>query len=264
MASIKKAVIAIAGKGSRMKPITEIIPKEMLPIGTTPILKLIIDEVIKSGIKDILFIISRDRSVVTKFLCSEVNPEDYNLTRKKYSYNLDSSVSVSFTYQDNPLGTAHAVSLAKEFSNGEPFALLYGDDIFVGSTPALSELVKLSIEKGGATVLGVQHISPDFACNYATITYTDYNGKSLKVNHIYEKQKPDKITSDITSVGRYILSANIFDYIEKTPIHNGEYLITDSIEMEAQSGNVYAIVIAAVRYDTGNPTGYIHAFKTIC
>lgn len=264
MTSIKKAVIAIAGHGSRMKPITEVIPKEMLPIGTTPILQLIIDEVIKSGIKEIQFVINHERGIVTKYLCGIDAPKDYNLTNETYSYKLDNTVNLSFVYQNESKGTADAVSLTKKFVSGEPFALLYGDDIFVGSKPALSELIELSIKNGGATVLGVQHISPDFACNYATIDYTEYNGKDLRVKHIFEKQQPDKITSDITSVGRYILSPNIFKYIETIDFNNGELLITDAIEKEAQNEGVYAVVIAAVRHDTGNPEGYIHAFKTIC
>lgn len=264
MTSIKKAVIAIAGQGSRMKPITTVIPKEMLPIGTTPILQIIIDEVIKSGIDKIQFVINHDRAVVTRYLCSEDSPLDFNISGKTYRYNLDNNIELSFVYQDIPSGTAGAVALTKKFADGDSFALLYGDDIFVGRKPALSELIELSIEKGGASVLGVHHISPDFACNYATIDYADYNGKSLRVKHIYEKQRPDKITSDITSVGRYVLSPNIFNYIEEIEMNNGEYLITDAIEKEAENEGVYAIVIDAVRYDTGNPTGYINAFKTIC
>lgn len=264
MTLVKKAVIAIAGQGSRMKPITKVIPKEMLPIGTTPILQLIIDEIIKSGIKDIQFIINHDRAVVTKYLCDEDSPLDFNITGKCYTYSVDNSVTVSFVYQEIALGTANAVALCKKFVSNEPFALLYGDDIFVGSKPALSELIELSETKGGASVLGVQHISPDFACNYATIDYSHYNGKSLRVKHIFEKQQPDKITSDITSVGRYVLSPNIFSYIEKITPNKGELLITDAIEQEAENEGVYAVVIDSVRYDTGNPSGYIHAFKTIC
>lgn len=264
MTSINKAVIAIAGKGKRMFPITKAIPKEMLPIGTTPILQIILCEVIDSGIKDICLIISRDRQMVANYLVGESNPCDYNLSHKKYKYLFDQSVNLSFVYQESASGTANAVKLSKDFCNNEPFALLYGDDLFVGATPALKNLIDLSIAKDGATVLGVQHIDRIQASKYATINCSEFNGEWGIVDSIIEKQRVEDITSDLTSVGRYVLSNKIFNYIDGLISHNGEFWITDAIESECKNGLVLCSVINSVRHDAGSPSGYIHAFKTLC
>ena len=261
---INKAVIAIAGKGSRMAPITSAIPKEMLPIGTTPILQMIIDEVISSGIDEILFVISTDRQIVTEYLCGVRKPEDYNAYEKTYSYSLDQSVKIRFVYQKKPLGTANAVSLAKKFADGEPFALLYGDDLFVGDKPALKELIELSEAKNGASVIGVQHINRLEASNYATVVSHDFDGKKGRIQTIIEKQRAEDISSDLTSVGRYVLSSDVFEFVDKVPVHNKETWITDAINDLAENEDVYACLIESVRHDTGSPEGYIHAFKTLC
>lgn len=261
---IKKAVIPIAGKGVRMAPVTSVIPKEMLPIGTTPILQLIVDEVISSGVEEILFVISPNRSVVTEYICGQKRIDDYNLNQKTYEYKFNPNVKIGFTVQKKPLGTANAVSLAKNFTANEPFALLYGDDIFVSDKPALKQLIELSENLGGKSVIGVQHIDRLQASNYATVVCKSFDGTKGVITTIIEKQRSEDISSDLTSVGRYVLTKDIYEYVDSVPVHNKETWITDAINNLAENKKVYAGLIDAVRHDTGNPKGYIHAFKTLC
>lgn len=261
---VSKAIITIAGKGTRMAPITSAIPKEMLPIGTTPILQFILNEVIASGIKEIMLVISSNRQVVAKYLTGIEEPEDYNVSGKSYSYLNDPSVKLSFAYQEVAKGTADAVNHAKNFTKRSPFALLYGDDLFVGRKPALSYLIDCYNENQIDGVIGVQHINRIQASNYATVETNDFDGKKGIVKSIIEKQDASEITSDLTSVGRYILSSKIYKYIEKIDAHNGEYWITDAINLQAEHDNLYASVIDSVRHDTGCVDGYIRAFKTLC
>lgn len=261
---IKKAVIAIAGKGARMAPITTVIPKEMLPIGTTPILQLIVDEVISSGIDEILFVISPNRKIVSEYLCGISRIEDYNISKKTYACKFAPDIKIGFTVQKKPLGTANAVALAKSFTADEPFALLYGDDLFVGDKPALAQLTELSVKLGGKSVIGVQHIDRLQASNYATVVCDSFDGKQGLITTIIEKQRAEDISSDLTSVGRYVLTKEIYNYVDRVPVHNKETWITDAINSLAENDSVYAGLIDAVRHDTGNPKGYIHAFKTLC
>ena len=265
--TVNKAVIAIAGKGTRMYPITKAIPKEMLPIGTTPILQMIIDEVILSGIKEILFVISPNRQLVAKYLVGVSNPEAFSKTNKLYDYLGNPAIKVGFEYQDMDLpvvGTAVAVSLAKSFTKDEPFALLYGDDIFIGAKPALISLIEASNKNNGATVIGVQHINRLEASNYATVICDDFDGVTGTCKQIIEKQPVSDIKSDLTSVGRYVLSSNIYNYLTNLEVHNGECWLTDAINNQANAEKVLVSLINSVRHDTGNPEGYIHAFKTLC
>lgn len=261
MKQVKKAVIAVAGKGTRMSPITRAIPKEMLPIGTTPILDFIVREVVSAGIKDILFILSRDKDVIPQYFSGVSLPEDYNISFKKYPMIGFEGVTCAYCYQDNPSGTASAVMLAKNFVDNDSFALLYGDDIIVSNTPCIKQLINGF--DNAQCVVGVQKLPSELASIYASTECSEVVGRVGRLLHIYEKQPIDRIKSSYTSMGRYLFTPVIFDYIKKIEARNNEFWITDAIEQLAQSEIVNIYDFEGIRYDTGNPEAYIHAFKML-
>lgn len=261
MKHIKKAVIAVAGKGTRMAPITRAIPKEMLPLGTTPILEYIVKEVVESGIKEILFILSQDKKVISQYFSAVNEPNDYNLSSKTYPMIDFDGVSCAYCFQNNATGTATAVMLAKSFVGEDDFALLYGDDVIISDVPCTRQLI-LGAENAQC-VVGVQRLDSTLASLYATTECSEVNNRVGRLLHIHEKQAPDTIKSRYTSMGRYLFTPKIFDYINKIDARNNEYWITDAIELLAQEEIVNIYDFEGTRYDTGNPEAYIHAFKML-
>jgi|GEM_PF-2054080 len=260
---IDKAVIAVAGHGTRMSPVSKIIAKELLPIGTTPVLDFIVDECVRSGVKNILFIINRSKVSIPLYF-SGVEPEDYNLTGKTYTLLNRQGVSCAYVYQDKALGTGHAVKLAKKFVGDDPFGLLFGDDIIVSDVPGLKQLIDLSDKNNGAIVVAAKHMGAELASLYATIVSDDFNGSFGKITDIQEKVSPDKIKSDLTSIGRFVLNKNIFEHIDKIGLRNNEYYLTDALESVIKDENCFVLNVDGVRYDTGNPEGYAQTFKALC
>ena len=258
-----RAVIAVAGKGSRMNPITKIVAKELLPIGTKPILDFIVDEAVASGVKKILFVINRDKLAVPLYF-SEVVPEDFNSSGKTYPLRDREGVSAAYVYQDIPKGTGDAVRLAKKFCEDKPFGLMYGDDITVSDVPCLKQLSLLSLEKGGSCVLAVQHQPPELASLYSTVVSRDFNGSYGRVDELNEKMAPEEIVSDLTSFGRYVLNKDVFDYLDRVELRGGEYYLTDALATLSKEKELFALNVKCVRYDTGNPKGYAETFKELC
>ena len=260
---MKRAVICVAGKGTRMSPITNIIAKELLPIGITPVLDFIVNEAIDSGVEYILFIINREKVAIPMYY-SGVIPEDFNASGKYYPFVAHEGVKAAYVYQDDPKGTGDAVKRARKFTNDEPFGLMYGDDITVSEVPCLKQLADLSEEKGDANVLAIRHEKPELAALYATVVSEDFNGVYGIVNRIDEKVEVSKIKSDLTSYGRYVLNSDIFEYIDKIGLRKGEYYLTDAIAALAIDRAVYALIPKCERYDTGNPQAYCDTFKELC
>ncbi|MBQ7652967.1 MAG: NTP transferase domain-containing protein [Clostridia bacterium] len=258
-----RAVICVAGKGSRMNPITKIIAKELLPLGTRPVLDFIVDEAVASGVRKILFIINSDKKSIPLYF-SEVVPEDYNISGKFYPLQGREGVQAAYVYQDEPKGTGDAVRLAEKFCEGLPFGLMYGDDITESDTPCLAQLAALSKKMSDASVLVVQRQPPELAALYSTVVSKDFNGSYGKVDELNEKMDPDKIKSDLTSFGRYVLNKDIFEYINKVELRKGEYYLTDALALLSRDKDVYAYLFDGVRYDTGNPRGYADTFKKLC
>lgn len=261
MKHVKKAVIAVAGKGTRMLPITRAIPKEMLPLGTTPILEYIVKEVVQSGVTEILFILSKDKKVIPQYFSGVAEPTDYNVSSKTYPLIGFEGVSCAYCYQLNATGTASAVMLAKKFIGNDNFALLYGDDVILSETPCVKQL--LSAFDNAQCVVGVQKLSPELASMYASTEVKEVNGRVARLVHIHEKQPSDKIKSLYTSMGRYLFTPRIFDYINRIDARTNEYWITDAIELLAQEDIVNIYDFEGTRYDTGNPEAYINAFKML-
>lgn len=262
--SVKKAIIPCAGFGTRFLPVTKVLPKELLPIVDTPALSYIVDEAVASGIEEIVIVISPQKEDIRRLFEPNValnarleevdDKESYLLANKSIN------AKISFVTQETMNGNANAILLCKKFANGEPVAVLFGDDVmYSGSaTPVTKQLID-AYEKTGGTIVGCQQTPEDVArrCGVMIID-KPVSDKITKIKGIIEKPQGE-IPSKLVSLGRFILSPDIFDAIEKTPETKGEVYLTEAINLLAETKGVYACEFEARRYDIGNKEGYLEA-----
>lgn len=262
--SVKKAIIPCAGFGTRFLPVTKVLPKELLPIVDTPALSYIVDEAVASGIEEIVIVISPQKEDIRRLFEPNValnarleevdDKESYLLANKSIN------AKISFVTQETMNGNGNAILLCKKFANGEPVAVLFGDDVmYSGSTTPVTKQLIDAYEKTGGTIVGCQQTPEDVARRCGVmIVDKPVSDKITKIKGIIEKPQGE-IPSKLVSLGRFILSPDIFDAIEKTPETKGEVYLTEAINLLAETKGVYACEFEARRYDIGNKEGYLEA-----
>ncbi len=262
MKKITKAVIPVAGLGTRFLPITKSIPKEMLPIVDKPTLSYIIDECIASGITDILLITSPYKKVIEDYF-----DQNYELKRRLEEKNKikeleglntkPDNVNIYFIRQGEPKGSGHAIKLAKSFIGDDSFAVLYGDDIMKSKIPALKQLIDVH-EKTNANVIGSLEVDKEIVSRYGIIKFKDNN--TNEIDTIVEKPTKEEAPSNYAGLGRYIVSSKIFDILENLSKGVGnEYQFTDAMKLLMEKEKFYACKLNAKYYDTGNKLEYLKA-----
>ncbi len=271
MTRVRKAVIPAAGLGTRFLPATKAMPKEMLPIVDTPTIHFIVEEAIKSGIEDILIITNSTKSSMENYF--DINYELEMRLRNSGKNDLADEVhqiaslaNVYYIRQKEPKGLGHAILCAKSFIGDEPFAVLLGDDLVVpeenNGEPALKQLIDAYNVKN-TTILGVQKVAHDQTNKYGIVDPSKEvrpNDKLFKIVDFVEKPPVEKAPSDYAVLGRYVLTPDVFELIEKTkPGVGGEIQLTDAIRAQMKSNSIYACNFTGERYDIGDKFGYIKA-----
>ena len=261
MKKVRKAVVLIAGMGTRFLPITKTCPKEMLPIIDKPIIHFIVEEIIESGIEEILFITSSYKKVIEDYFDQSYELESRleksgKTEQLKMVQDISTMANIYYVRQGEPLGTGHAVNLARSFVGDEPFALLYADNLVKGEVPAMKQLIE-TYEKYDCNVIGVQEVPADTIHLYGIMDYCDEN--SLKIKRMVEKPEVGSVKSTSAALGRYILKPEIFDEIGKIEMKNGEYCLTGAMETLMEKQDFYSCILDGAWYDTGNQTGYLKA-----
>lgn len=262
MKKVTKAVIPVAGMGTRFLPITKSVAKEMLPIIDKPTLSYIIDEAVASGITDILLITSPYKKIIEDYF--DINYElEKRMEEKgkaeelKILASIKGNVNIYFIRQGEPLGSGHAIKLAKTFIGNDPFAVLYGDDIMKSKVPALKQLVDI-YEKYDCNVIGCMEVDKDLVSRYGIISFDDE--RTNKIKTIIEKPKKEEAPSNIAGLGRYIVKSEIFNILEKLSTGvGGEYQFTDAMKELMKEQDFYACIMDATYYDTGSKLGYLKA-----
>lgn len=262
MKKVRKVVIPVAGMGTRFLPVTKSVAKEMLPIIDKPTLHYIIEEAVNSGITDVLLIISPYKKIIEDYFDQSFELEARLEKSKKLGQlelvkDISSMVNVYYIRQGEPLGSGHAVSLAKSFVGDEPFAVMYGDDLIKGKTPALKQLIDV-YEKYDANVIGVQEVDYSAVSRYGIISYE--NKITGKIKSIVEKPKQEDAPSNMAGLGRYIVKPEIFDELENISKGAGnEYQFTDAMLSLMQKQDFYACQFDGKYFDIGNQLGYLKA-----
>lgn len=261
---IRKAVIPAAGLGTRFLPATKAIPKEMLPIVDKPTIQYIVEEVISSGIEDILIITGRNKSSIEDHFDRSVELE-YNLLEHNKQelltevQKISSMINIHTVRQKDPKGLGHAVYCAKSFVGDEPFAVLLGDDVVDNPKPCLKQMIEVYDELR-ATVLGVQEVAWENVNKYGIVSGEKKKDRLYTVNDLVEKPAVDKAPTNVAILGRYIITPEIFDILENTGSGvGGEIQLTDALRVLAQKQPMYAYVFEGRRYDVGSKIGFLEA-----
>lgn len=260
---MNKAVIPCGGLGTRFLPITKTVPKELLPIVDVPVISHIIRECVDSGLNEILIIVSPRKQIIKDYFVKDERLYDELMRAGKtdLAEALQSAVSdadVRFVTQHEALGSAHAVSLAKDFTGSEPFCLALGDDLTVAQTPVAKQLCD-AYDKTGGTIIGVQRCDGDDIVKYGVADIASSEGRLHRLNGIVEKPPLTALPSRLACYGRYILH-NIYHYIERIGKgKGGEYQLTDALMLECKEEPVYAYDFEGTRYDMGDKFGSLKA-----
>jgi UTP--glucose-1-phosphate uridylyltransferase len=261
---IRKAVVPAAGLGTRFLPVTKALPKEMIPVVDKPAIQYIIEEIVDSGIEDILVITGRGKRAIVEHFDKSI---ELNMTLKekgqeealKTLERIEQLADIHYLQQKESLGTGHAVLKAANHIGNEPFAVLFGDDLFMGKKPALGELMN-TFEKYNSTVLGVSKVPQNKISSYGIIKGKPINGEHI-VEDLVEKPTLDKAPSDMALCGRMIFTPDIFDYLRKTGINkqHKEILLTDAILKMAQEKVVYAHRLKEKWHTVGDKLSFVKA-----
>ena len=259
---IRKAVIPVAGYGTRFLPITKSIPKEMLPVINRPIIEYIVREFAESGIEEIIFISSSNKHALEDYF--DYNNElderlKANGKDEAYKISREAAEMARFTYvrQREQLGNGHALLQAKELIGDEPFAFAYGDDLYDAEPPAISQLMETFIQHQG-TVVGVVNVPREHTKRYGIIDPEPIDDVTFKVKGTVEKPEADEAPSTMAANGRYIFTPSIFEALEAIdPGKGGEIWVGDAVEHLIQSEPVYARKIAGTYHDCGNVLEYL-------
>jgi len=258
---VRKAIIPAAGLGTRFLPATKAMPKEMLPIVDKPTIQYIVEEAVESGIEDIIIVTGKGKRAIEDHFDSAFELE-YNLAEKGKLALLEevlrpAKVEIHYIRQKEAKGLGHAVWCARRFIGNEPFAVLLGDDIVAAETPCLKQLMN-QYELTQASVIGVQPVSDQDTKRYGIIDPIVRNGSLYQVHDFIEKPAPGTAPSNLAIMGRYILTPEIFDFLDlQERGAGGEIQLTDAISKLNKLQKVYAYHFSGTRYDVGEKLGFI-------
>ena len=263
---IKQAIIPLAGQGTRLLPLTSVLPKELLPINGKPGLEYIIEECIKAGIKEIIFIISKKKQMIKEYF---YNDKFYKklLKKKRKDKRLELEYSkikkykkmIKFVYQNSPKGTGDAVLKCKNLIKSKYFLMLMPDDLIIKKNCS-SSLIKLH-KKYNSSVIASKIVNRKTVSRWGIFNVKKINKKNFIIKDVIEKPSMKLAPSNYAVIGRYILPKTIFDVLKKQkPGQNGEIHITDAIRLLINKNNKFIGHIFAGKYlDCGTMKGYINS-----
>jgi len=264
MTKVRKAVIPAAGLGTRVLPASKAMPKEMLPIVDKPAIQYIVEEAVAAGIREILIILSRGKTIVEDHFDRSPELEQRLLESGKQAIHrqmLDVAglADIQYVRQQEMLGLGHAVAQARNFVGGEPFAVLYGDDVVIGGRSAIGELCA-AWEKHGLGVAGIKPVPREQLPIYSSLKTDLMEDGCYRITDMIEKPAPGKEFSNYAILGRCVLPARIFDILADLPKGvGGEYQLTDAMRVLAVTEGMVGVEYAGTRYDMGSKMGYMKA-----
>lgn len=261
---IHSAVIPAAGFGTRLLPATKSIPKVMLPIVDRPAIHLCVEEAVKAGIERIIFVLSPGQESVIEYFRGSPDVERVLAQRGEFDLlravrEIADMADFSFVYQEERLGLGHAVLMARNLVDNEPFAVLLPDDLMWSDRPAIGEMMKLH-DAYESSVLAVTEVPKAEVHMSGIIDAMPVSDGVSRVIGIVEKPDPADAPSNLAITGRYVLTPEVFDAIQELqPGAGGEIQLTDAIAMVLPTQAVYAYHFPGVHIDVGTPLGLIKA-----
>src|ERR671921_487610 len=269
--SARKAVIPVAGMGTRFLPATKAVPKELLPVVDRPALQYIVEEAARAGLPEVLMVTGRNKAAIEDFF--DRHPELETALEKKGDADRLASVHAStdvaqvhFVRQGEAKGLGHAVLQAAAFVGDEPFAVLLGDDIIDARDHLLEHMLAVPAEHGGS-VIALRDVGPDNIERYGAVAVEPgahpvmEGDEVVTVTGLVEKPPIDEAPSSLAIIGRYVLSPMVFDVLRETaPGRGGEIQLTDALATLVERGEpMHGVVFSGRRYDTGDRLDYLKA-----
>ena len=264
MKDIRKVVIPVAGWGTRSLPATKNIPKEMLPIYNKPVIQYVVEEAQRAHIKDVIFVTNRDKNVIEDHFDHNLQLEALlersgKLDKLEEVRQVAEMVNILSVRQKRQLGLGHAVLCARELVGDEPFAVMVGDDLMFSGVPGIGQLIEVAMAEK-MPVIGVMEVPWEKVSRYGIIDGEEVAPGVYRVRDMVEKPKREDAPSRMAIVGRYVLTPDIFDYLEKVkPGHGGEIQLTDALQAMAKERGMMAVRMAGMRFDAGDWAEFLSA-----
>jgi UTP--glucose-1-phosphate uridylyltransferase len=262
---VSKAVFPVAGMGTRFLPATKSIPKEIMTLVDRPLIQYAIDEARAAGIKEFIFVTSRGKSALEDYF--DHSPELETMLKKQGKLdllevlkdtNMDSG-AIAYVRQNRPMGLGHAVWCARRLIGDEPFAVLLPDDVIAADKPCLQQMIEAYAQTGGNMVAAME-VPPEKASSYGVLDIDEDMGAIVHVKGMVEKPKAEDAPSNLAVIGRYILSPEVLNNLNRIKQGaGGEIQLTDAIAEETASGKVYGFRFRGQRYDCGSKAGFLQA-----
>jgi UTP--glucose-1-phosphate uridylyltransferase len=266
---VRKAVFPAAGWGTRFLPATKASPKEMLPLVDKPVIQYAVEEAVAAGIEQVIIVTSSQKRAIedhfdTSFELERILEEKGDIESLRAVRRISDLAQVSYVRQKEQLGLGHAVLCAKELVGHEPFAVILSDDVVIGPSPGIGQLIHVYQRMHGS-VVAVTRVPHEEISRYGVIAAQPSedpldHGRLHRVARLVEKPQPDDAPSDLAIIGRYVLAPKIFDKLEQTPRGaGGEIQLTDAISALMVEQDVYAYEFEGKRYDAGTRMGFLRA-----
>lgn len=263
MQMVKKVVIPAAGFGTRFLPATKSMPKEMLPIIDKPVIHYGVEEALKSGITDVVFITGRGKHALEDYFDYSYELED--ALKKSGKEELHASIrdisemaDIVYIRQKEALGLGHAILKAKNVIGNEPFAIILPDVLVDSETPCTKQLIDV-YEKTGKSAIAVKEVPHEKVSSYGIVDPKS-EGKEFEIQGMVEKPSPEEAPSNLSILGRYVLSPKVFEYLEETkPGKGGEIQLTDALVRLMETEGMYGVVTEGEDYDCGDKLGFLKA-----
>ena len=261
---IKKAVIPVAGLGTRFLPATKTVPKELLPIVDIPAIQYVVQEAVDSGISEVIFVTGRGKDSIEDHFDEAPELEQVLEGRGqtetvKNLRRIAEMIEVVSVRQKRPLGLGHAVLCARDLVGDEPFAVFLSDDLIDASVPCMRQLVEIFEEKK-ESVIALRRVPEQEVQKYGIVQGKQLSNRLYEVEDMVEKPRPQEAPSRMAIIGRYILRPEIFSFLEKVSSgKGGEIQLTDGISQLARRKKVYGYEFEGEHYDIGDKLGFVRA-----
>jgi len=262
---VRKAVLPVAGLGTRFLPATKVVPKEMLPVVDKPIVQYVVDEAIEAGIEHFVFVTGRNKHVIEDYFDIQYELEATLKARNKNAQldlltgMLPKAGTATFTRQQEPHGLGHAVWCAREIVGPEPFALILPDMVMDAEKPCLKGMMEV-YDVAGGNVVSVEECDPEQAHKYGIVGVGETVGNGFKITEMVEKPEPGTAPSNYFINGRYILQPEIFPILEKLERGAGDEIqLTDGMLKLARNQDFYGYKFDGQTFDCGSKEGFIIA-----
>ncbi|MDD2917006.1 MAG: UTP--glucose-1-phosphate uridylyltransferase [Candidatus Gracilibacteria bacterium] len=266
MQPIRKCIIAAAGYGTRFLPATKAQPKEMLPIVDKPVLQYLVEEAVAAGITDIVIITGRGKNSIEDHFDTSFELEHTLVEKKKHALlasveNIPNLARTAYVRQPVPRGDGDAILRARPFIGDEPCLVLFGDDLIKGEKGGATQLVE-AFSRKQTPIIALERVADEMVSSYGIIESSSFEHRTHLVDKFLEKPKPTETTSRLGVIGKYIITPEVFDYIESSAgkaSKDGELRLADAFAAMVSDRDIYGLELEGARYDTGDKFGFLRA-----